>query len=388
MKILNLKNPLKIYEKLLVKECLKFLGFFLVSIYLLFFILDFSLRSPKFFAIGGASFFQLLTYYYFQISLYLNLFLSLGFLLTLIKVLGSMNQNNELLALQMAGLSKEKIIRPLFFIALLLSLASYLNHEFQYPRAISLVQNFKKTYFHTSKKIKNDNVQALLLKDNTKLVYGSYDSKQKKLSDVFWLLNQEELYHIKELDLKTSPPTGYFVDHFVQNKQHFLIKKESFEKQPLKHILFDKNSAGALIPFEERKISTLLNQFLQKSYSSSKEKAALSAHLNYKLALPLLPLLIAFVLPSSVFRFSRKSYLFVLTALALFLFIGFYTLLDALFILTENGSGSPFFFVWLPFLLLLALARIKVFLRKNQTQIQRFIHKKTRQLKKFLPNAS
>lgn len=348
----------KIYEKFIFKETAKFLLLFLIAIYCLFFTLDFSLRGPKFFTIGKASLFQFFIYYYYQISLYLNLFLSLGFLLAIIAVIGSMNRNNELLALQMAGLSSKKIIRPLLFIGLFLSLLSYSNNELQYPKALRFVHGFKKNHLHSQRKEKNDNVQSIVLKDNTKLVYSNYNFAKNRLKDVFWILNQE-IYHIKQLDLNSEPPTGYFVDHFVQNKNAFFIKKDSFALKQFSQIHFDKQSSAFLVPFEERSISTLCIQFFKKNYSSYKEKAALAAHLNYKLALPLLSFLVPFALTPWLFRFSRRTHLFILTALALFAFFCFYTLIDAFFILTENGGGSAFFFLWTPFLLLFLLSNAK-----------------------------
>ncbi len=349
----------KIYEKFIFQESIKFLFFFILAIYCLFFVLDFSLRGPKFFAIGTAEFSQFLLYYYYQISLYLNLFLSLGFLFAIIKVIGSMNRNNELLALQMAGLSKQKIIRPLFLIGAFLSLLSYVNTELQYPKAVRIVQNFKKQYLHSQRKERNANVQSVVLKDNTKLVYSHYDFVKNELKDVFWLLGNE-IYHIKLLDLKQTPPKGHFVDHFIQDSRSFFIKKNSYRLRDLEKIYFDKKSSAFLVPFEERAITTLFWQFFQKSYSSYKEKSALSSHLNYKLTLPLIPLLIPLLLTPWLFRFSRQSnYLFILTAISLFLFIGFYTLIDAFFILTENGGGSSFVFLWMPFIILFALAILK-----------------------------
>ena len=349
----------KIYEKFIFQESIKFLFFFILAIYCLFFILDFSLRGPKFFAIGTAEFSQFMLYYYYQISLYLNLFLSLGFLFAIIKVIGSMNRNNELLALQMAGLSRQKIIRPLLLIGAFLSLLSYVNTEFQYPKAIRIVQNFKKQYLHSQRKEKNVNVQSIVLKDNTKLVYSHYDFVKNELKDVFWLLGNE-IYHIKRLDLKKVPPQGHFVDHFIQDNRSFFIKKNSYPLLNFKKIHFDKKSPAFLVPFEERAITTLVWQFFQKSYSSYKEKSALSAHLNYKLTLPLIPLLIPLLLTPWLFRFSRQSnYLFILTASALFLFIGFYTLMDAFFILTENGGSSSFVLLWMPFIILFGLAMLK-----------------------------
>ena len=366
----------KIYEKFIFQESIKFLSLFILAIYCLFFILDFSLRGPKFFAIGTAEFSQFLLYYYYQISLYLNLFLSLGFLLSIVKVIGSMNRNNELLALQMAGLSRQKIIRPLFLIGAFLSLTSYLNTELQYPKAVRVVQNFKKQYLHSKRKEKNANVQSVVLKDNTKLVYSHYDFVKNELKDVFWILGNE-IYHIKLLDLKQNPPQGHFVDHFVQDNRSFFIKKNSYPIRDLAKIHFDKKSSAFLVPFEERAITTLFWQFFQKSYSSYKEKSALSAHLNYKLTLPLIPLLIPLLLTPWLFRFSRQSnYLFILTAWTLFLFIGFYTLMDAFFILTENGSGSSFVLLWLPFILLFGLAFLKQrFSGKNLLFKKLLLHK-------------
>ncbi len=365
---MNLKIK-KIYQKLIFQESIKFLLLFILAIYCFFFILDFSLRGPRFFTIGKASLWQFFIYYYYQISLYLNLFLSLGFLLATIKVIGSMNRNNEILALQMAGLSRQKIIRPLIYIGIFLSLLSYCNTEFQYPKALRTVHLFKKQHLHSQRKEKNINVQSVILKNGSKLIYSRYDAISNQLFDVFWLL-KNEIYHIKNLDLNQTPPLGHFVDHFIQNDKSFLTKTDSYLRFTFKNIYFDHKSSAFLVPFEERSITTLIWQFLQKHFSSYKEKSALSAHLNYKLAMPLIPLLIPIVITPWLFRFSRQSnYIFIVTAFALFCFIGFYTLMDAFFILTENGSGSAFILIWLPLILIFFWEKLKIWIKKYKDHI-------------------
>lgn len=340
----------KIWQKYLLKETLKFVLFFLFCIYTTYFLLDFSIHGMKIFTKNSVNIFEVIIYYYHNFIMQLNLFLSLGFMLAIIKVVFSMNHHNELIALMMAGVSKNKIAHVLFLIAAFFSLISYLNVEFCVPYSSKSIENFKNSHLRTKKTKTASSVQTLLLDNSTKLVYQKYDRSKKELFDVFWIISSDDLWHIKYLRPNEKPPLGLFANHFIRVNGK-LIKTKSYESHHFKHINFDKAASASLEPFETRSLHTLYAQYLSKRFSSSKEKAHLSSQLNYKLSMPLLPFIIVFAILPVCMRFSRTTHVFATTSFALFGFVVFYSLMDAAVILSENQVGSSFYIIWTPFLL-------------------------------------
>ncbi len=340
---------IKIWQKHLLLEMVKFILFFLLSLYFIYFLLDCSFHGAKIFGKNSVSLLAALTYYYHNFIMYLNLFLSLGFMLAIIKVLFSMNTHNELIALQMAGISKYAISRPIFFIALVFSLISYLNFEYFIPSSSKAIELFKNTHLRTKKRGKEAFVNTLLLDNSTKLIFQKYNSTNKELFDVFWIISSDDIWHIKYLKPTLKPPRGMFANHFVREEGK-LILQNSYESYDFTQINFDKAAIASLVPFEARPLSDLYNQFLSKRFSSSKEKAHLSSQLNYKLSMPLLPFIIVLALIPICMHFSKTSRIYTVISLSLFGFIAFYFLMDAAVILAENQVGSPFYIIWTPFL--------------------------------------
>jgi lipopolysaccharide export system permease protein len=341
---------IKIWQKHLLLEMIKFILFFLLGIYVIYFFIDFSFHGTKIFAKNSVSIGAALVYYYHNFIMYLNLFASLGFMLAVIKVLSSMNHHNELIALFMAGISKYKIASPLFLIALIFSITSFLNFEFLVPTSSKAIELFKNTHLRTKKSETKDSLHTLLLDNSTKLIFQKYDSEKKELFDVFWIISSDDIWHIKYLKPNTKPPMGSFANHFKRENGK-LIMQETYESYNFTNINFDKAASASLEPYETRPLSTLYSQYLSNRFSSSKEKAHLFSQLNYKISMPLLPFVIVFALVPICMRFSKTGRIYAITSFSLFGFIGFYSLMDAAVILSENQVGSPLYIIWTPFLL-------------------------------------
>ncbi len=344
-----------IWKKWILKEFFKFISFFLIGIFLVYSIIDFSIHSAKIFAHSNTNFLDILIYYYHNFILYLNTFLSLSLLFAIIKIIYKMNSQNELTALQMAGISKYKLSRPIFFIAFILSLLSYMNFEVLSPNSFIAIENFKNS--HIRKKVKNKKtISNIVLNDKTTLIYQNYEASNKTLFDVFWIKSKDDIWYIKYLNLKTLPPEGTFVDHIKRNKEKKLVKTESFKSYAFFQMNIEKKIEKALIPINARPISTL---FSQKKYSSLREKAVIRSNLNYKLAMPLLPFLIVLAVFPFCLKFSRNNKVFTILSISLFCFVTFLAFADAFHILAENQVSSPIFIIWAPFIFCFVLFGIK-----------------------------
>jgi lipopolysaccharide export system permease protein len=272
-------------------------------------------------------------------------------MLAIIKVIYVKNTQNELIALQMSGISKNKLSTPLFFIALILTCISYANYEFLTPKSVESIESFKNEYFRENKKNIDKSLNILLLENKTKLIYQKYDPIKNQLFDVFWINSANDIWHIKYLRVDAKTPLGTYVDHFLRDKEGRLIKQESFDSYNFAKIQFDKDVNSSLKPYNTRPISMLYSQYKNKRYSSVKEKAYILSQLNYKLAMPLLPFLIVLSLLPICMRFSRISLIYLISFISLISFIAFYIMMDAAMILSENQIGSSFWIIWSPIII-------------------------------------
>ncbi len=337
---------MKIWQKYLLKRLISIFCFLLLSIFTIYVLVDLSINGIRFFHKGMQTL-NLMLYYMQQFAMHLDLFLPLTFLLAILKLLFDLNHNLELVALQMAGLSKRKILLPFLAFALTLSALCYANSQWFSPDATLAAQTFKSAHSKHKKKVRRNKCQALALEDGSELIYQKYESTTHELFDVFWIRSPKDIWHMKTLNIGQSVPHASFADH-LERKPHF-TKTQSFDSRPFPEIpLSEETAPKTFVPFESRPLSTLFREAL---YASS-DIASVRTHLHYKLAIPwLAPLLLLLIAPIAT-RFSRKQPVFLISALSLFSFLSLKILFDSLLILGENQVIAPWAAMWTPLILL------------------------------------
>lgn len=344
---------MRIWQRYLFSHLLRTLLFFFLCLLTLYIAIDFSINGVRFLSKDTTSWLDIGINYLRHFAKFLDLFFSLSFLLASLKVLLDLNAHREIVALQIAGLSAKKLLAPFYITAVLLAAASYANSQWISPDAQMAADDFYKAH---SKKIdtkSEERVFSLELQDGSELVYQSYDWEKKELFDVFWIRSPGDLWHMKHLQTDVRPVAGRFADHFLRNDQGLFEKVESFESHAFPELQW--NEAASLqkfIPFENRPLTLLFQQTL--SHGAEKQKSA--AYLHYKLALPLVPLLMLFAIAPSAFRFSRGRSAFLLVACSFAAYVGLRTFLDAMLILAENQVLSPLFAIWGPLAIGFAIA--------------------------------
>lgn len=341
---------MKIWQRYFLKETLKNQLFFLLGLYLVYVIVDFSTHGVRFLTYDRPEVYELFLYYWNDFIKYFYLFLPLTFMLATLKVLCDMNIHNELVALQMAGNSVRTLMRPFFLIAFFLCTITLLNFEYFVPSSLSYVEDFRIAHSkNRDKKLKPKKVNILSLKDHSKLVYQAYDTEKKELFDVFWIRSSDDIWHFKSLIL-TTPPQATYVEQIQKNEEGLYEKTQTFEKYTFKEIKLEEQEPE-LLPIDHRPITQLLSQYRTQNYSSDRERAMILTNLNFKLAIPLLSFLVLFACTPFAVRFSRKAPIFFIFTLSLFGFVAFYTIMDSAVVLGENMALSPLWAVWAPFLL-------------------------------------
>lgn len=330
---------MKLWQRHLLGRLLKTLCLILASLFCVYFLLDLSIHGARFF-LGKARAIDLFLYYLRSFSQHLDLFIALSFLLTLLKVLTDLAHYSELIALHMAGLSTKKLAAPLFGTALFLAMLSLSNAQWLSPDALASIDSFRDRHAKRKKSELRAHAHTVTLDDGAELVYQSFDPEKKTLFDLFWLKSQDEIWHIKTLTMQGE---GCFVDCFKRNANRQMELARSFDSVPIEGLFFtDEEALQKFVPFENRPLGTLLFQSFKKSADAN----AIRAHLHYKLALSLLPLLIVFSLSPHLLRFSRTKPMFLIASMSLFLLIAFFTLLGGMLILAENRVLPPSLSIW------------------------------------------
>jgi lipopolysaccharide export system permease protein len=237
------------------------------------------------------------------------------------------------------------MLRPLLLFASALLLLSFVNEEFLYPRSYEFVDQFKTSHLRKKKNKKNNSLHVLFLSDGSKIVFQKKIPKTEILFDVFWILSDKEMWHMKTFNLQNDNPVGTYADHLLQTNGLF-VKKESFAEYKFK--TFPKG------PFilkgeEPSKDSLSLTQLYKKGYKntfSTDKPTAFKAFLHKKVAVLFIPLLIVLALAPFCLTFSRNIKVFFVSLFALFGWIAFYTILESAYILGAQSYISPAWIVW------------------------------------------
>jgi lipopolysaccharide export system permease protein len=343
----------KIWERYFFRELLKVFFLFLFGFYFLYAVLDYSAHMQDFIKDRHIQFSDLCLYYLYQFIKRADLLLPLALLVSTIKVLCTFNARSELVAFQTAGLPLKTLLRPFFLLAAVCTLFNYVNFEFLAPKSLTFLDQFHDAHFkHSHRGKRKEPFHALYLKDGSKLVYQTYDATKDAFFDVLWIRSSDDIWRIKHLKADPNQPLAEHVDHLVRTKDGFFEKAESFDSQLLTQLKWQRDmTRNQFVPFENRSLSALYRLYFRKDSTSSYDGAQILTHFNFKLAMPLLSLLVVVACAPFCVRYSRKTSVFFIYALALFGFLAFFTLMDAAVILGENHVTSPLIAIFAPFAL-------------------------------------
>lgn len=340
---------MKIWQKHLFGKLIKTFFFFLICLLGIYVVVDLSAHGVRFLA--KSSFAEITFFYLNTFSTLLDLFLTLTFLLATMRVLFDLNAHREIVALQMAGISKFKLLSPFFVFASCLSLICYLNTQWFIPEAQEFTGTFKTAHKSKRNKVKETRIFTVSLKDESELIYHRFDKTNRELFDVFWVRTPNDIWHMKTLKIDTLQ--GQFVNHLTRNLSRQLEKTESYPARDFSDLAWDEDAVlHRFIPYENRSITTLFTQAL----TSPAETRIVFSHLYYKLLVPLLPFLVLFGVAPVSLRYSRSRPFFLITAYSIFGFIALRVILDGMLILGENQVLPSYVAILGPILLVLSFS--------------------------------
>lgn len=350
----------KIWQRYLIREISSFFFLFLGCFYFIYALIDYSLHMQDFMQDVRVTFYHIFLYYLFEFIKRTDLLIPLAVLITTIKVLLALNIRGELVALRASGLSLKVILHPFFYLAIALALFNYMSNEWILPSSLTFVDQFQEQHWKSSSK--DNYLYTLSLSDQSKLLYQAKDPQKQLLTDVFWICNADEIWHIKSLYYDLKQPIGFFVDQLKRNSKGHFEKIESFEEYPFTLFKGLLENYKTPLSLENQKISILFKDLVKKRLSPYEYPIALSYFL-LKITMPLLSLLVVLAITPFCISHRRSFPVFLTYALALFGFIAFFTLIDAAVILSKNETISAFYAILMPFCICFSLFSYQYFKR-------------------------
>lgn len=356
---------MKLWERYFLREIAKVFCFFLICFFFLYALLDFSTHMDDFFKNHQLQLADMGRFYLDHFLKRADFLFPLAMAVATIKVLSSLNARREWVVLQVAGIKTRRLLVPFFYMAAFCLVFNLCNFQLWLPSALNHMDDFHAQHFKHSHRAKRKELIHLLdLRDNSKLIYQTYDAVNKVLFDVLWVKNNDDIWRMKTLSADPQNPDARYVDHIVRGKDGFLEKAEAFDTYRFDTLKWRPQMAGkGLIPFENRSIKQLIS-LAQNSATTPYEQPKILTQICFKCAVPFLSIFALLAIAPYCIRFSRKFNPFLLYAVSLFALMAFYMLLDDAVILGENNIVPPYLAIFVPFSILGALSTF-IYVRKT-----------------------
>lgn len=357
---------MKIYQKYILTEFLRFFVFFLLCFYGLYILIDYAGHAQTFYSSQNFSWSSFFRYYRAVFLIRAEILVPVGLLLAFLKTTLRLNRQRELVAFLAGGISPPQLLRPLFLCGWTAVALLYINQEWWTPAASQEVHHTEERGKKNTRKraLSTLAIESVGLEDGSILLYRTYDPLAHSLSDVFWVRSLDDLTHMGTLFPWADPPEGVLVDHFTRSTEGELLLHSRSKEQTFPDIPFQKDRLqSTLLDPDMQSLSSLWRQL---GYSFFEEKSdrrgRLESAFSWKMVVPWLSLLALLLPASSTLRFSRRQPLFLLYARPLFTLLALYLFLDALKTVTNRQILPPFPTLTLPVLgaLLLTLVRYRL----------------------------
>ena len=350
---------LKLLDRYVLREFVKFLLLFVAGVILIFIVVHFFERLDKFLEKKPAPF-SIAKYYIYQLPYLFVLLLPIAHILATFFSLGEMSRRNELLALKAAGIDVVRVIRPLLLLALFNSFLSFGVSEFLAPSANRKAREVKD--------IEIEKRRATLTR-----------TFARNLS--FWGEGRR-LFYFRSIDARRNVARGIVMMEFAGEKLRWRIDAErglyidgnwKFFGVTERKFIGDSEEVSF---YEERDMPEIKESpfdFLKgrrdllemgvvdlMELISSLKRAGLdhtqeSVEFNIRFSFPLANLvMILFALPfAASMRGAGRAYGFGQAVFFSFIYWGF---LETFRVIGEVGKLPPFVAAWAPNFLFLALA--------------------------------
>lgn len=337
---------MKLWKKNVFKNLIMKFFFFFAILFLLYVMIDVSIRSNQL-SYHIYSLEENILYYFCTLSKRLDFLCCFSCLLATLTCYTEMHSNRELLALQTSGICPREFTQPIYFFTLLLAVVFFFNFEFLYPKSALFLEKYE-----SSLTIKKPPLIHIPLKREKFLI--SSTQLDNELRDVFYVTNSNNIFHMERLIL-SSPAKGYFVTEF---KKNYNQEWERLSFYPY-YVFTNDRSITILsnidtLPFESRPLSNLFyHSFIEPSLS---QLPVIRSYFFYKVIKSILPILCIMAIAKG-FRVSVSRNYFFFYSAALCNGIGMYAILGFLLTLGISDVCSSYLMVGIPIAIVFLLSR-------------------------------
>lgn len=340
---------MRLFERYFYKEIAKIFILSLFASFFLFILIDYSTHM-KVFLNNNLPTKLAIAYFASQLSLMAEILCPLSLAIATVKVLTQAMARNEITALASSAIPFRTILRPFLISGLIVSSLLLINFQWGYPLSRSFQEEFVERFFHHPKS-RPDEIHSLFFKDNTLLIYQRYDPKKKIFSEIYWIKDLNDLYHMERLFLEKIPKAEG-VEHFIRN-DGLIVKKETSPTRLFPEIPFNQSLLLMATPPPLLSVSHLTSLLTTPFgiFHSNLYQAKVASLFYFRIASSTLPILAVLAISPFCLCFTRKSRTFLLFAGSLALLFLFFTLTRSLLILAEAQIIPPFWSILSPYFL-------------------------------------
>jgi lipopolysaccharide export LptBFGC system permease protein LptF len=335
-------------QRHLFMRLLKSFVFFVALLFTTYIILDFCTKVADFSDSSSINYLFMLRFYGSELAKKAHLFIPICFSLACLLQFIKLSKTKEIVALLCSGLTYQKILAPFWVMGCILSIVLFLNRQYIIPPSRNFLESYRNDHVRTLKKVKNEEDQlfTLVLKDESKLIYQSYNPIKKRYFDLFWILSPQRILRIKYIDHTELGYKAQFIDELTRNQSGTLQKKHSFKeltlsKEWLQGAHFDKS-----LPIQTQKLDQLIHGLKNKEYLYSRDE--IYTELLLVLIMNLAPLWLIAMQSPMLCQYSRQTSILFYVATQLLFFFCSSTILDGLGIISQRSIVSPWILIFIP----------------------------------------
>jgi lipopolysaccharide export LptBFGC system permease protein LptF len=337
-------------QRHLFLRLLKTFSLFIALLLITYTLLDFCTKAADFSDTTAANYLFMLQFYGAEFSKRAHLFIPICFTLAMLLQFIRLSKTKELVALLCAGIPYRKILTPFWLMASIVTLFLFVNRQYIVPPTRDFLETYRNDHVRALKKAKNADeiIFALILKDDSKLLYQSYDPVKKTYFDLFWIVSPQRILRIKYLEMIETGYKARFVDELTRNQMGTLQKKHSFKelsfsKEWLKGAHFDKS-----LPIQTQSLNEMASGLKEADYIYSKDEVF--TEIFVVIIMSLSPLWLVAMQAPILTRYTRQiPVLFYVGSQLLFFFCSS-TIVDGFSIIAQRSIISPWILLFIPFI--------------------------------------
>lgn len=320
---------------------------FVLLIFFTFCLIDFCTRVSDFTdASLGAGF--ALRYYGCEFAKRAYLFIPICFALTVLLQFLHMAKSKETVALLSSGFSYKKIVRPFWYLSFILLALLLINREFILPKSTLFLETYRNDHVRAVKKAKNasDEIFTLILKDDSKLIYQSYDAQKQRYFDLFWIVTPQRILRMKYLDKTDAGYKAQFIDELTRNQLGTFQKKHSFKELKLSKEWLKGAHLDKVLPIETQDFKKLAKGIYSKDYVYSKDE--IFTEIILVLVMALSPLWLLLMQAPIIRQYTRQIPVLFYVATQILFFFACATIIDGLGVIAQRSIVSPWILLFVP----------------------------------------